>query len=390
VAVELHAGIDRDVISVEQADVAAEKRNESLVQPQTEDILVCALKKEGAFFRKVKRIRRDVDLPRVNFGLRKVGVHRYDCGQLGGNPPRRFAAACARPVALAWVVGIRHRAAQVRGKLESESLLQGIHDLHVAGAAHIVEVGVEGWRGPAFLGLVARDVAIDLQTPVLVVAGKIESLGGNPHLGGPAIGCARGAGIPDAVPIDRKIGSSRPRDQPVGESACRVHLERVAGALIPERIEGDRYQIISKGGSIPFQRVRLDRLRIGVEAMETENKRIVIDQDFDFGFVGRGLARPRGLLREDQGLSGLPIRLIQLAIDSDGTLGLSYLDHRVRLRLYRRGRSLELRRCLSNGHASAERSAGQQQGNPTEPAQAKLQYCRIYAGTAWQTLPHVA
>jgi hypothetical protein len=63
---------------IEQSDVAAKERDELLPQAQTKCVLISPLKKKGTLLGEKQGEARQVDLPRIDLSLRKVGVDRKD------------------------------------------------------------------------------------------------------------------------------------------------------------------------------------------------------------------------------------------------------------------------------------------------------------------------
>src|SRR6202035_5337659 len=99
--VELDVAFDRNLGTVQQSDVSAEEWDEQLrvlaCETQAEIILICSFEKERAFFREEERETSQIDLPRIDFGLGKVGVGREYCYQLWGNLPGNFATDSSLP-----------------------------------------------------------------------------------------------------------------------------------------------------------------------------------------------------------------------------------------------------------------------------------------------------
>src|SRR5262249_43360127 len=75
-AVDLSAGEDRHCLAVDEADAAAEVRDDVLVEAEAEREDVVALDEERPLLGKELGEARQVRAPRIDFGFREVGVHR--------------------------------------------------------------------------------------------------------------------------------------------------------------------------------------------------------------------------------------------------------------------------------------------------------------------------
>jgi len=153
-------------------------------------------------------------------------------------------------------------------------------------------------------------------------AGEVERLRGNPNLRRPAIRRSSGSSIPDTVPFRRKI--CRAGDQAVIASCRRVDLEVVAGVPVAKGIQQHRDSVVV-GHAVILQRMHLDRLGVGVVAMEAEDQRVFVEEHAYLRLIRIALAWMRRLLSERHRLGFLPIRLAELAVDVDRACRLPHM-----------------------------------------------------------------
>src|SRR5205807_2320104 len=136
----------------------------------------------------------------------------------------------------------------IRRDFDAEALLQIAHAGEGARAAEIVEKRIERGRRPAESEAFAWNEAFEIEAPFGKAFGEAESSRGNDDFGGPAVGGACSAGIPDTVPIER--GGLRIGDETVGASAASVDLEKVAGATVAVSVEDDADGVVGERSTV--------------------------------------------------------------------------------------------------------------------------------------------
>src|SRR5206468_10913863 len=134
-------------------------------------------------------------------------------------------------------------------------------------------------------------------------------------------------------------------------SACRIDLEKVAGAAVSIGIKDDADSVVGLRSStaahcfIAPHGVNGDVTRIGVLALKAKIDAVARDNYANLRFVRRRLSRFRRLLRELQHRRVTPHRFIQSAIEHDRS---RRADNRFDTRAVARSGVSQTRRCQNH------------------------------------------
>ena len=71
---QLDSAIDRNLLTIQQAHVATEERNELFIQAKSKIVLIRSLQKKRPLLREEQGKAGEVDLPRIDLGFGKVSV----------------------------------------------------------------------------------------------------------------------------------------------------------------------------------------------------------------------------------------------------------------------------------------------------------------------------
>jgi len=287
--------------------------------------LIGTFEKEGAFFREEKREAGEIDLARIDFGFGEVSVGGEDGDELRRGFPGDFSTGGGLPTARALAVEFARLADAVRGDFDAEALLQFAHAGESSGAAEVVEKRIESGRGPTQRQAFAGDETLEVESPFGEAFGEAECAGWNDDFGGPAVGGARSACVPDAIPIER--GGLRIGDEAIGASAASVDLKEVAGAAVAVSVEDDADGVVGEGDAVAAHGFvaahGMDGKTFGMRVFtfEAEVDAVAGDDDASGCFVWRGGTGLWRLLREGEGLRFAPDGLVEAAIERDGSAG---------------------------------------------------------------------
>ena len=311
-AENLHAGVEWNNVSFDETDRARVERYEVLAEVEAEVELVGAFQEERAFLGKEQRELRQIDLPRVDFGLGKIGVDGDHASELRGHVVADIDAGPTRerPIGRDEVPGpLRER---VRVDREAGACTESRY-LERAGAAEIRQTRVERRPAPSQRLPLSRNIPFSIESPRAELRVESNGIHGDCDLCGPA--CCRPGHprVPHAVPIERNIVGIG--DESIVARAGSVHSEVIAAALIAEGIENDGHRVIAVHVAISLHGVDGDPVRLRVSARKSEIEVAAVADDANCRRVRRHRTRMRTLLRETECLS--PCRFIETAVNAN-------------------------------------------------------------------------
>jgi hypothetical protein len=120
---------------------------------------------------------------------------------------------------------------------------RSLSSLELPRAAQVIEEGVEPGLGPSEAHPVARHEPLEIDAPGAEAAGDVQGAGRDLNLGRPSGWPARDAGVPDAVPIERRMLGIG--DETIEARAGGVDAEEVTGPLVAVGIEHDRNAVVA-------------------------------------------------------------------------------------------------------------------------------------------------
>ena len=238
---------------VRQADVAAveqlERRRPEVEQAHAHAQRVGAFDEELALLGKEQAEARQVDLLRVHFGLREVGVHREVGGQRRGRLPLQvvdadLGDAPGRPRRRDRIERLG-AAEEVRAQAHAFGLLDVGEAAQVTGLRDVLEPVVPAPAGPIGHLVAALDHPLEVQPPRLRRgAGEAQDLEGDGDLHRPAgVGEHRGGGpllVPVGVVEARFVAHQR-----VEARAARVDAEDEGVAVVVIGVEQHREGVVA-------------------------------------------------------------------------------------------------------------------------------------------------
>ena len=158
--------------------------------------------------------------------------------------------------------------------VQPSALFEILEARDLAGLRYLEKIVFEATAGPHIFLLFAIDRARKIKAPSGAIGGKVEAFEWNRDFRDPAFVRARGAQIPDGIPVGIQV--LRSEGETIDECACWVGGEIEGIALILKGIEQDFDTIVGTDRGIPGHTCSEDLIRLRVEGDDTNVEKIVV------------------------------------------------------------------------------------------------------------------